>query len=224
MDSQILAAERADLARRRKTAMTIYFVAVGVLLFFVFGLVGTVLGATVGFRFGIGIAAGALAVTVALLAMILGIVKATSTGTGAGAASKGPASWGQIYTQAPPDEVWAAINRSVAAQAMTARQIGPGTIRAEKSMNFWSWGSSYLIDVRASVDRPGMAVVSIQAEPKVSFTMADYGIAQNTNNAILAAIPGQPAIGYGQLPSIGPGQAPHMPYVQRSPQDRHHSG
>lgn len=220
MDSQILAAERAALAQRRKTGTTIYLVVVGIFLLTVFGIVGLAIGASMGLRAAILLAGISLAACAALIGLILGIMKAASSGQGAGPASKGPASWGQIYTQAPPNEVWAAINRSIAAQGMTARQIGPGTIRAEKPMNMWSWGAKFLVDVRASTDRPGWAVVSVQAEPKVSFAMADYGIAQNTNNAILAAIPGQPALG----PGMAPGMMPQLPQFPPSPQDRHHSG
>lgn len=137
-----------------------------------------------------------------------------------GPASSGPRSWGQVYTQVPPDQVWPVVRQVLAALQMRIVQFGPSQIVAETSISFTSWGVTHLIDLRPSTDRPGWGVVTVTAAPKMPTTLVDYGSAKKANNAILRAIPGGTWL--PPLPPT-PGRPPGPPGPPGPPVDRYRS-
>lgn len=192
VDSQILMAERQYSAQRRRKGTTGYWgliagiaIVPGLVMLVVFPPMGLLYLPIVGVAavLGIGVAA---------------VINKTSTAQQAGAASSGPVSFGQVYTMAPPAQVWPALQQAAATHGLFGGMIGPTTMQVNRAMGVVTPSSKVLIDVRPSYDRPGMGVVSILAEPTLPVASVDYGRHQGMVNALLFAVPqAGPAIGPG---------------------------
>lgn len=105
-----------------------------------------------------------------------------------GPSPRGPLSYTQVYTQMPAPVAWEAVLSRMAVAGIAHHQVAPTTVKGHKSMDWLSYGSDHLVDVRPSVERPGLTVVTILATPSVPSTMTDYGRTAKVNNHILSAV------------------------------------
>ncbi len=210
MDAQILAAEREAHQRTKRTARGIFYGGIGALMLLPMIVVGVTTGSLIGLEF--------FAVMLIFMAGIIGMSvglgilaakgMANAYNNRLGMASPGPWSFGQVYTRAPAEQVWAALHQAVGISGMGSQQVGQTTIESVKAMGFVTPGAKYLIDLRPSSDRPGMGVVTIAARPAVPYAYHDMGVAQNTVNSLLLTVPGRELSG---------------PMLPATPQDRFQS-
>lgn len=129
----------------------------------------------------------------------------------------GPRPFGQIYTPAPPAEVWQAIQQTALVHQLSTRMISPTTMVLERGIAMNRGAMTYLVDVRESIDRPGMGVVSVYGEPKVATAVTDAGLNESFLNSLLLSVPGR------ELPAFGPQIMPARPRAALPPRDRFRS-
>lgn len=229
-DVDILAAERAAHQRTRRRARAWFYGGV-------FGATGSVIlfGAAPLITVSVAAWLGTVLLFLAVVACGVGlsVALARSIGNSArsqiGLASPGPWSFGQIYTKAPPDQVWPVLQQNLALQGIAVRSVGPTTIEADKPMTLTTPGTLYLIDLRPSSDRPGYGVVTIAARPRTwaAFAIHDYGISQNLVTSLLMSVPGRelPAgVGFTGPLQIAPRATPTPWRLTSSPTlDRFHA-
>lgn len=124
-------------------------------------------------------------------------------------ASRGPYSRGQVYTQAPPAVVVPALMAQLQRSAVIVEESGGSQVSGRKKVNWLSWGTRVFVDQRASVDYPGLGVVTVAVRPSYPLQLTDWGQSVKLVEKILRAVPGgMPASAMPQHPR-SPIQQPH---------------
>lgn len=180
MDRNILAAEHAAAQDTRRKSMRLVLI-IAIALIVICAGVAALVDPIGGLVFFIGLS-GILGLVV-LMVWVIGLFFKVD-----GPSPNSPLSFAQVYTPMPAPMAWQATLQRLALMQLPHHQTGPTTVQANKTMDLLSFGSTHLVDVRPSSDRPGLTVVTILATPSVPTTMTDYGRNAKVNNEIFGAV------------------------------------
>lgn len=180
MDSEIFASERAHHRRFR----LIYRSLAGLLM----------CGA------GVGIVIAAfhtsqraswitLAGVVLITITVVGVALWTDRPKADSLVSRGPWSFGQVYSREPQKAIWNAMGKILVANEMGFTRLTSSSAMSERPGTMLYRKGVHLIDVRASTDHPGWRVITVFSSPDLPTTITDFGRGANINQDLLTAVP-----------------------------------